>query len=69
MATTAELAELRSEVTDLDDRMANGFAHVDQRFADMAQLIEARARDTVRWTVGTTIALMAVLVAAMSVIP
>lgn len=69
----AEMAELRAElraVRDLDQRMATGFAAADQRMASHAaathRLIEARARDAQRWTIGTMIALMAVVVAALT---
>ncbi|HXH57362.1 hypothetical protein [Iamia sp.] len=70
-AEMAELrAELRAAIRDLDHRMAAGFAAADQRmttgFAETHRLIEARARDAQRWTIGTMIALMAVIVAALT---
>ncbi|HXH57361.1 hypothetical protein [Iamia sp.] len=63
-------AEVRAELRDLDQRMATGFAAADQRMASHAaathRLIEARARDAQRWTIGTMIALMAVVVGALT---
>lgn len=58
MATKAELAELRAEVRQLDRRMTAGFA-------ELTALVEARSRETLRWTITTMVGLVAIMIAAV----